>query len=39
MRRTRRRPGSDVEFLDGVSYFLHLEQRLIPEKIAGWLAG
>jgi pimeloyl-ACP methyl ester carboxylesterase len=32
-------PGSDVEILDGVSHFLHLEQRLIPEKITAWLAG
>jgi hypothetical protein len=32
-------PGSDVEILHGLGHFLHLEQRLIPEKITAWLAG
>ncbi|HEV7853069.1 MAG TPA: hypothetical protein VGP27_17195 [Mycobacterium sp.] len=32
-------PGSGVEILDGVSHFLHLEQRLIPEKITARSAG
>jgi pimeloyl-ACP methyl ester carboxylesterase len=33
-------PGSDVEILDSVGHFLHLEQpRLIADKITGWLAG